>query len=104
MSKIPKNLSDKDMLKNFVEEPTLESMFMEAGEKMEKKAAKRAADEHPGKDIRIAYLTQDVIDKIGKMLLELKVDLYKEGIVDYRMNVHREGKNIIRAPVERNNK
>lgn len=104
MSKIPKNLSDKDMLKNFVEEPTLESMFMEAGEKMEKKVAKRAADEHPGKDIRIAYLTQDVIDKIGKLLLELKVDLYKEGIVDYRMNVHREGKNIILSPVEHKNK
>ena len=40
MSKIPKNLSDKDMLKNFVEEPTLESMFMEAGEKMEKTGVK----------------------------------------------------------------
>jgi hypothetical protein len=71
---------------------------------MEKKAAKRAADEHPGKDIRIAYLTQDVIDKIGKLLLELKVDLYKEGIVDYRMNVHREGKNIILSPVEHKTK
>ena len=104
MSKIPKNLFDKDMLKNFTEEPTLESMFMEAGAKLDKKAAKRAAEEHPGKDIRIAYLTPDVIDKLGKLLLELKVDLYKDGIVDYRMNVHREGKNIILSPIEHKGK
>lgn len=36
MSKIPKNLTDKDMLKNWVEEETVEDKFLRA-EKIEDK-------------------------------------------------------------------
>ena len=95
MSKIPKNLSDKDMFKDYKEEQTLESFFLEAEDKAEKKAKaapKKAAD------INIAYLTPDVIDKLGKMLLELKLDLYKEGIVDYTMKIERDGNKIVLSP------
>ena len=42
MAKIPKNLSDKDMLKNWVEESSVEDQFM-AAEKKAKQAGTRAA-------------------------------------------------------------
>lgn len=96
MAKIPKNLSDKDMLKNFVEEPTLEDMFLAK----EKAAEKNRIRENPVANINIAYLTPDIVEKLGKLLLELKVKLYDAGIVDYRIEPRLEGKQIILVPVE----
>ena len=34
-------------------------------------------------------------EKVGKALLELKVELYKDGIVDFDVKVMRQGKEII---------
>ena len=99
MAKIPKNLSDKDMLQDFQEEHSLESIFLEAEAKDDKKRRKKLA-EQPKSDLQIAYLTPDIIEKLGKLLLELKLDLYQQGIVDYKMRVHRDGKNIVLSPAE----
>lgn len=96
MAKIPKNLSDKDMLKNFVEEPTLEDVFLAR----EKVTEKKSVQEGPASNINIAYLTPDIVKKLGKLLLELKVKLYDAGIVDYRIEPRLEGKQIILVPVE----
>ena len=38
MSKIPKNLSDKDMFKDYVEDTSIEDRFRAAEKKAEKKA------------------------------------------------------------------
>ena len=53
MAKIPKNLSDKDMLKNWVEESSVEDQFM-AAEKKAKQAAKAQGDFEPPADFRQA--------------------------------------------------
>ena len=100
MAKIPKNLSDKDMFKGWKEEPTVEQQFLDAAAKEDAKSGRAARDAHPGADIRIAYLTPDVIDTLGKLLLELKVELYKDGVVDYRIDVRREGRKIVLEPKE----
>lgn len=100
MAKIPKNLSDKDMLKGFVEEPTLEDVFLAK----EKAAEKKSVGENPASNINIAYLTPDIVEKLGKLLLELKVKLYDAGIVDYRIEPKLEGKQIILVPVETDRK
>ena len=97
MAKIPRNLSDKDMFKGWKEEPTVEQQLLDAAAKEDAKNGRAA---HPGADIRIAYLTPDVIDTLGKLLLELKVELYKEGVVDYRIDVRREGRKIVLEPKE----
>lgn len=94
MAKIPKNLTDKDMFKNYVEEKSIEDIFTE-GEK-----AKNPVKEKK-EDIKIAYLTPDIIEKLGKMLLELKLDLYKDGIVDYNIKVERDGNKIVLSPSTR---
>ena len=100
MAKIPKNLSDKDMFKGWKEEPTVEQQLLDAAASEDARSGRAARDTRPGADIRIAYLTRDVIDALGKMLLELKVELYGEGVVDYRIGVRREGRRIILEPKE----
>lgn len=99
MAKIAKNLSDKDMVQGYTETVTMESMFLAADE-AENKKKHPAVVRQTAQDIHLAYLTPDVIDKLGKMLLELKVDLYQEGIRDYHIHLRREGKNIVLSPVE----
>jgi len=99
MAKIPKNLTDKDMFKGFKEEKSLEDLFLEADEKEAKVKQQKKAAAH--EVIEIAYLTPDIVDKLGKMLLELKLSLFKEGIVDYTMSIRREGNNIILSPKEK---
>ena len=97
MSKIPKNLSDKEMFKNYKEEKTLENIFLEAEDKIEKHQLASKMNNN----IKIAYLTQDIVDTLGKMLLGLKLDLYKEGIIDYSIKVEREGNKIILSPTSK---
>ena len=100
MAKIPRNLSDKDMFKGWKEEPTVEQQLLDAAAKEDAKNGRASRNTRPGADIRIAYLTPDVVDTLGKLLLELKVELYKEGVVDYRIDVRREGRKIVLEPKE----
>mgnify|MGYP003595618309 CR=1 FL=1 len=100
MSKIPRNLSDKDMLHDYKEEQTLESVFLDAEAKEDKKR-RRNASVQPKENLQLAYLTPDIVDRLGKLLLELKLDLYQQGITDYTMKVKRAGRDIVLSPEER---
>ena len=95
MGKIPRNLSDKDMFKGWQEEPTLEETMLKAAEPKQapRSQARRAPEKREG-DYQ-TYLSQDAVDTLEKLLLEIKLDLFKQGISDYRVNVRREGKNIL---------
>jgi len=96
MAKIPKNLADKDMFSGYKEKDSFESVFLAAedDEPTPLKAKKKTAAEN----IQLSYLTPVLQEKIGKLLLELKMDLYKEGVVDYEIKVKRDGKNIVLVP------
>ncbi len=95
MSKIPKNLSDKDMFKDYQEDTSIESAFM-AAEAAD--AKRKRSSQKPEPDIKIAYLTPDIVEKLGKLLLELKLNLYQEGEKGFKMRVKREGRQIILEP------
>ena len=97
MAKIPKNLSDKDMFKDYKEAPTLEADFLRADEARAEK--KRRAKEETEREMGALSLSPETLDSLEKMLLELKLELYREGTVDYRMTLRREGKNIVLTPV-----
>lgn len=92
MAKIPKNLSDKDMMVNFKEELTFENMF---SEEVDTKVVKPKVKEN----LKTAFLTEELEEKIGKALLDLKLELYKEGMVDYKIKVVREGHKITLLPM-----
>jgi len=90
MAKIPKGLGDKDMFKGYAEKETFETMFLSAEEEP-KPVIKNKIKE----DLNTAYLTKDLQEKIGKLLLDLKMDLYKEGIIDYEIKVKKIGMDIV---------
>ena len=103
MSKIPKNLSDKDMFKNYVEEATLEDQFAAAEKAAEKKRRAQAAAEPPAELARAGF-TPELTDKLGRALMELKMELFREDIKEYSFKVRREGHEIVLTAVPRKRK
>lgn len=96
MGKIPKNLSDKDMLKNYQEDSTIEETFQRAADTLAEKKQQPIPEDRG--DMEALSLSAEIRTSLEQMLLELKVELYREGIVDYRLVVRRDGKNIILSP------
>ena len=98
--KIPRGLTDKDMFQGYEEETTVEEKFV-AAEKEEAKRRKERGTVEPPADLARAGLTPDIMDRLGRELLQLKMELFREGIKEYTMQIRREGQNIILTPVER---
>ena len=98
MSKIPKGLSDKAMIRGFEEEATLEDCFL-AHEAREEEKRRRAVREKEA-DLSRAALTPELLDRLGKELLQLKLDLFAEGVRNYRIDIKRESTTIMLAPKE----
>ncbi|MGP1365771.1 MAG: hypothetical protein ACTTKW_00415 [Schwartzia sp. (in: firmicutes)] len=96
MGKIPKNLSDKDMFKNYQEEPTIEETFQQADQVVQDPRQGRTKAK---REWEALGLSPEISDAMEHMLVEMKVELYREGVVDYRLTVRRDGKNIILSPV-----
>lgn len=84
-SVIKKNLSDQEMLKNYKEEETFETAVMEEKPSVAPKAGKGKVAEN----INTAFFTPELQEQVGKALLDLKLKLFKEGIVDYTLKVTR---------------
>ena len=99
-AKIPRDLTDKDMFRDYVEEATVEEKLAAAEKAEEKRRKERNAMEPPA-DLARAGLTPEIMERLGKELLQLKMELFREDIKEYTMKIKREGKNIILTPVER---
>ena len=97
MSKIPKNLTDKDMLKNWVEEETVEDKFLRAETIEDKKRRERAGIEPPAELAR-AGLTRQLTEELGKALTELKMQLSLKGAKDITYKVKNDGTKIVITP------
>lgn len=97
MSKIPKGLTDKDMMQNYVEEVSLEDKFIEAEKIADKKRQEQAGIEPPAK-LGQAGFTPQLTEELGKALLQLKMELYREGIKNFSYKIKRDGENIILMP------
>ena len=101
---IKKNLSDQEMMVNCKDIPSFENFTGEEeipAAPKNKSAAKGAAP-----DPYSAFFTPELQEKVGKALLEIKVKLYKEGIVDYTLKVSRDGNQVLltAVPVPANKK
>ena len=97
MSKIPKNLTDKDMLKNWVEEETVEDKFLRA-EKIEDKKRRERAGIEPPAELARAGLTRQLTEELGKALTELKLQLSLKGAKDITYKVKNDGTKIVITP------
>lgn len=97
MSKIPKGLTDKDMFQNYVEEETLEDTFIKAEKIANKKRRERAGIEPPA-ELGRAGFTPVLAEELGKALLQLKMELFREGVTNYSFKIKRDGENIVLVP------
>ncbi|WP_346355536.1 hypothetical protein [Azotosporobacter soli] len=78
--KIPKGRSDKDMFVGFSETPSFENQVLaEEAAQPKVKATTKSADE--------GFLTSALKEKVERALLEQKLYLYKQGMVDYEIKV-----------------
>lgn len=95
MAKIPKNLSDKSMVGNYKEEITFENdIFAEEIAKPRPVAVKKEKQAYESE-----FFTPELQEKVGKALLELKLQLYKDGIVDFNIKVACQDKQVVLTAV-----
>ncbi|MDO7789002.1 hypothetical protein [Desulforamulus aquiferis] len=91
-NKIKKNLSDEEMFAGWKEENTFEN---NPGEDIFSKSSPARAAKNQVKKEEDSFLTQELHAQVNKALLEQKIQLYREGVVDYQIKVYREGKQVI---------
>ena len=80
--KIQKGLSDADMMKNFKERDAKKPVVYQSPKQKEDAFYRE-------------FLTEKVETIIGKMLLDIKMEYFKEGEGAFSIQVKREGKNIV---------
>lgn len=103
MAKIPKGLSDKDMLSGYVEDVSMEDQFM-AAEAAEDKKRREKIFGTSKNSLSMSGLDDETLEKLGRKLLELKMELFSDGIKNYHLKVKKEGYDIIITPHVSGNK
>jgi hypothetical protein len=90
MGKIQKDRSDSEMFANWQEDSSFENM---ADGQTESHPIQRGAKSDE-KGVQ-SFFTPELKEEIGKALLELKVNLYKQGIVDFKLTTTVKDQQII---------
>ncbi len=93
MKRPPRGLTDKDMIRNYVEEQSVEAQLLTAAKKAEKRRLVEEA-EAPPEPLAKAGFTKDLAEKLGMELLALKVELGTSGVKDYNFKIKRDGEKI----------
>jgi len=101
MSKIQKNRDDSEMFVNWHEDSSFENAADGLSEP--RQPARAVKSDEQGLE---SFFTPELKEAIGKALLQLKVNLYKQGIVDFKLQpVVKENQIILTAvPVKKPNR
>ncbi len=97
MSKIPKNLTDKEMFRNWVEDTSIEDHFLSA-EKRAKEESRERGEIEPPADFRQAGFHPALMQELGKQLLQLRLQLAQKGATHLTYQIRRDGENIVITP------
>ena len=100
MPKIPRGLTDKDMVKNYVEEATIESQLLTAEKNAERRKQLEEAEAPPA-PLAKAGFTKELTEKLGMELLALKIELSNSGVKSYNLKVKRDGEKITLSVVDK---
>ena len=93
MSKIPRGLTDQDMIKDYVEEDNIETQLLKAAKKAEKRRLVEEAEAPPA-PLAKAGFTKELTEKLGMELLALKIELSNSGVKGYNFKIKRDGEKI----------
>lgn len=93
--KIQKGLTDADMMKNFKEEETFENTMLRGEAETARKVAKAKKPTNDKEAFYREFLTEKLETQIGKLLLDIKMEYFKEGVGDFFIEVRKDGKNLV---------
>ncbi len=96
--KIQKGLTDKDMFRGMEEEASFESQMMDAEEadRKEKLNAKLYVSPQKKQDAFFKEFISDTVEtQLGKMLYDIKMEYFRDGVSDYSIQVKKQGKHIL---------
>jgi hypothetical protein len=93
--KIPKNRSIEDMFQGVQEEETFETMDWDDESDQTNRMVKKPAKQQTASDFRKQFFSDDLQEKVGRILLEIKMDYYKDGVGDISMQVVKDGRNVV---------
>ncbi|WP_126940730.1 hypothetical protein [Veillonella sp. CNR 79/14] len=93
--KIQKGLSDADMMKGFVETETFETAILKDNASTGNKLGVKVKSHKTEDDFYQEFLTERIKTEIGKLLLAIKMDYFKEDVKDFSIQVKRNGQHIV---------
>jgi len=94
--KIPKNRSIEDMFQGVEEESTFETTGWEDDEvSVHRPQAKKTAKKQTASDFRRQFFTDDLQEKVGSILLDIKMAYFKDGVGDISLEVVKDGRNVV---------
>ena len=86
--KIPKNRSIEDMFQGVEEEATFETTGWEDDEVSVRRPQAKS-------DFRRQFFTDDLQEKVGSILLDIKMAYFKDGVGDISLEVVKDGRNVV---------
>jgi len=94
--KIPKNRSIEDMMTGMQEEITFETAdWGDEPDSRRRPAAKKAGKGQSEKDFCAQFFTKELQEKVGKILLDIKLAYFKDGEGDISLEVVKDGRNVV---------
>ncbi len=95
-NKIPKNRSIEDMLSGVKEEITFETAdWDDEPAAAPRQAGRKKSSGQGAASLRAQFFTPDLQEKVGNLLLEIKMAYYKDGIGDIALEVTKDGRNVV---------
>lgn len=94
-NKIPKNRSLEDMFAGVKEELTFETADRDDEAAISAKALGKPRLRQTKGDLRKQFFTDDLQEKVGAILLDIKLAYYKDGVGDISLQVVKDGRNIV---------
>lgn len=94
--KIPKNRSLEDMFQGVKEELTFENTGWDDNEAAPRpKQPSKSARKEQNESLRKQFFTADLQEKVGAILLNIKMAYYKDGVGDISLEVVKDGRNVV---------
>ena len=97
-TKISKNLTDGDMLASYLANNKEEPVMWDLNDNDIAKPTNKPVGKELPKESD-SFFKPELQEKVNKALLELKIKLFNEGIVDYDIKVTLEGKQVLLTAV-----
>lgn len=94
-NKIPKNRSINEMFSGVKEEITFETADWDDEPETTKRFVKKSNKQQNPESLRAQFFTPDLQEKVGKILLDIKMAYYKDGVGDISLEVTKDGRNVV---------